>query len=143
MDEAIRFQKKAFEIFSDIPKFSNTEFLSQIAITLAELQEKAGLFDDALVCLHNAKDILEDNYSLVDKRTCKVKRNISLLYLKSSKYDEALSELKEVEELETTLYGDRSGNLAKTYKVIGTLLILNNMTEEAKEYLLKAQSIFE
>jgi len=34
---------------------------------------------------------------VVDKRTCKVKRNISLLYLKSNKYDEALEELKEVE----------------------------------------------
>ena len=42
-----------------------------------------------------------------------------------------------------TLYGDRSGNLAKTYKVIGTLYIIQNMTQEAKEYLLKAQSIFE
>ena len=33
----------------------------------------------------------------MDKRTCKVKRNISLLYLKSNKYQEALAELKEVE----------------------------------------------
>jgi len=63
--------------------------------------------------------------------------------LKSNKYDEALAELKEVEELEMTLYGDRSGNLAKTYKVIGTLYIIQNMAQEAKEYLLKAQSIFE
>jgi hypothetical protein len=37
-----------------------------------------------------------------------VKRNISLLYLKSNKYDEALEELKEVEELEKTLYGETS-----------------------------------
>ena len=98
-----------------------------------------------------AKIILEDNYTLVDKRTCKVKRNISLLYLKSNQYQEALQELKEVEvsidktkanlfvqELEMTLYGDRSANLAKTYKVIGTLYIIQNMTQEAKEYLLKA-----
>jgi hypothetical protein len=34
---------------------------------------------------------------VVDKRTCKVKRNIALLYLKSNRYDEALDELKEVE----------------------------------------------
>jgi hypothetical protein len=45
---------------------------------------------------------------VVDKRTCKVKRNIALLFLKSNKYDEALEELKEVEELEKTLYGDNS-----------------------------------
>jgi len=37
-----------------------------------------------------------------------VKRNISLLYLKANKYEEALEELKEVEELEKTLYGENS-----------------------------------
>ena len=97
MDEAIRFQKKALEIFGEIPKFSNTEFLAHIAITLGEIQEKAEQYEDALESLGHAKVILEDNYSLVDKRTCKVKRNISLLYLKSNKYQEALQELKEVE----------------------------------------------
>lgn len=45
---------------------------------------------------------------MVDKRTCKVKRNVALLYLKSNRYDEALDELKEVEELERTLYGEAS-----------------------------------
>ena len=97
LDESIRFQKKALEIFGDIPKFANTEFLSDIAIKLGEIQDKAEQYDEALESLGQAKVILEDNYSLVDKRTCKVKRNISLLYLKSNKYQEALAELKEVE----------------------------------------------
>ena len=77
-------------MFGEIPKFANTEFMSQIAITLGELCEKNEQYDDALESLQQAKVILEDNYSLVDKRTCKVKRNISLLYLKSNKYIEAL-----------------------------------------------------
>jgi hypothetical protein len=50
-----------------------------------------------LISLKQAKQILEDNYSAVDKRTCKVKRNISLLFLKLNKYAEALDELKQVE----------------------------------------------
>jgi hypothetical protein len=77
-----------------------------------------------LNCLKQAKQILEDNYGQIDKRTCKVKRNISLLYLKSNSFENALEELKQVEELELQLYGDRSSNLAKTYKVIGTLYII-------------------
>ena len=76
---------------------------------------------------------------------------------------EALQEMKEVEvsfslssywvwlntyleqELEITLHGDRSVNIAKTYKVIGTLYMIDNppKPQEAKEYLLRAQSIFE
>lgn len=79
----------------------------------------------------------------MDKRSCKVKRNIALLYLKKENYSDALDELKEVEELEKSLYGDNSTNLAKTYKVIGTLHIINNNPAEAKDYLMRAHAIFE
>ena len=50
-----------------------------------------------------------------------------------------------MQELEQTLHGDRSVNIAKTYKVIGTLHMIDNppKPQEAKEYLLRAQSIFE
>lgn len=95
--EAINFQSKALEVFSALEKFSNTEFLAAISITLAEIQEKAEQNEAALESLMQAKQILEDNYSSVDKRTCKVKRNISLLFLKLNKYAEALEELKQVE----------------------------------------------
>jgi len=47
--------------------------------------------------LKQAEQIYEYNYGVVDKKTCKVKRNISLLYLKSNMYEEALEELREVE----------------------------------------------
>ena len=77
---------RAFDIFSQLEKFSNTDFLAQIGITLGDYQEKAEDFVGALESLIQAKGILEDNYSVVDKRTCKVKRNISLLYLKLNRY---------------------------------------------------------
>lgn len=63
--------------------------------------------------------------------------------MKSNRYDEALDVLKEVEELERTLYGEASTQLAKTYKVIGTLYIINSSPQEAREYLLRALGIFE
>lgn len=109
------------------------------------MQEKAVKFEDALESLAQAKAILEDNYGVVDKRTTRVKRNISLIRLKLGMIPEALQEMKEVEELEQTLHGDRSVNIAKTYKVIGTLYMIDNppKPQEAKEYLLRAQSIFE
>jgi tetratricopeptide (TPR) repeat protein len=75
---------------------------------LSEWLEKVDKIDEALECLKTAEQIFEYNYSVVDKRTCKVKRNIALLYLKNNRYDEALEVLKEVEELEKTLYGDSS-----------------------------------
>jgi len=34
----------------------------------------------------------------VDKKTCKIKRDIALLLLKANKYDEALEEVLAVEE---------------------------------------------
>lgn len=51
VEEAIGFQKKALEIFGEIQKFANTEFLAHIAITLGEIQEKAEQFEDALASL--------------------------------------------------------------------------------------------
>lgn len=66
-----------------------------------------------------------------------------MLYLKKENYNEALDELKEVEELEKSLYGDNSSQLAKTYKVIGTLHIINSNPGEARDYLMRAHAIFE
>lgn len=63
--------------------------------------------------------------------------------MKANKYNDALEELIEVEELEKTLYGETSTQLAKTYKVIGTLYIISNKPGEARDYLMRAHNIFE
>ena len=97
LEEAIQFQKKALQTFSELEKYSNTEFLAHIAIALSEMEEKAGKFEDALESLSQAKAILEENYGQVDKRTSRVKRNISLLRIKLGMIDEALQEMQEVE----------------------------------------------
>ncbi len=65
-------------------------------------------FDNALLYLKEAEEIYEQTYGLVDKKTCKLKRDLALLLLKANKYDEALEEVIEVEEQERTLYGESS-----------------------------------
>lgn len=95
--EAINYQRKSLEVYQELENFSNTDLIAEIAITLSEWLEKVDNLEEALKSLKQAEQIYEYNYSVVDKRTCKIKRNISLLYLKSNLYDEALEELKEVE----------------------------------------------
>ncbi len=79
----------------------------------------------------------------MNKQTCKIKRNISLLMLKANMYQDALTELTAVEELEKCLYGEDSVKLGKTYKIIGTLYIITESPEEARQYLMQAYKIFE
>ena len=96
-------------------------------------------------------EIYERSYGMEDVRTCKIKRNVALVYLRGNKFDDALKELKEVEELERLLYGDTSAQLAKTQKIIGTLMIIMKNTsdqkvisvDDAREYLMQAHAIFE
>jgi len=94
--------------------------------------------EDALNSLRIVEKIYKNNYTEVHAKTCKVKRNISLLCLKTDQNDEALAELRQVEDLERTLYGESSTQLGKTYKVIGTIHLLNKNHNEARDYLLKA-----
>ena len=88
-------------------------------------------------------EIYESSYGLEDIRTCKIKRNVALVYLRGNQFEEALRELREVEDLERVLYGETSSNLAKTQKIIGTLMIITGNTQEAREYLMQAHAIFE
>ena len=75
------------------------------------MQEKAVKFEDALESLTQAKGILEDNYGVVDKRTTRVKRNISLIRLKLGMIPEALQEMKEVEVSLNSVYGSAAVSL--------------------------------
>lgn len=143
LDQAIYFQSKAVEAFLSLEKYADTDYLAQILMSLSEFQDKQNMIEDALSSLRMVEKIFKNNYSEVHAKTCKVKRNISLLYLKSDQNELALRELRQVEELERTLFGESSTQLGKTYKVIGTIHLLNKNHLDAREYLLKAQNIFE
>lgn len=84
-------------VYQALEKFNNTDFFAQISISMSEMLDKTEQYEEALETLVLARNILEENYGQEDKRTCKVKRNIALLYLKSNRYDDALNELREVE----------------------------------------------
>lgn len=96
-------------------------------------------------------EIYERSYGLEDVRTCKIKRNVALVYLRGNKFEDALRELKEVETLENILYGETSPQKAKTQKIIGTLMIIMRNSpdqkvieaEDARDYLMQAHAIFE
>lgn len=96
-------------------------------------------------------EIYESNYGMQDVRTCKIKRNVALVYLRGTKFEEALKELQEVEDLEKYLYGELSSQIAKTFKIIGTLMIIMRNSpdtrivnmDEARDYLMQAHAIFE
>lgn len=52
-------------------------------MNLSEMQDKANMTQQALESLRIVEKIYKSNYSEVHAKTCKVKRNISLLCLKS------------------------------------------------------------
>ena len=88
--------------------------------------------------LKKAEEIYEDNFGRVDKRTAKVKRNICMLLLKSQEMKEALKECLELEELDRELFGEHSLQYAKNLKVIGTIFMILNRYEDAKQYYTQA-----
>lgn len=145
-------QAEAQRIYESLEKYQGTDFIAGIATQLSTWQEQTGQISEALVNLQKALEIYERSYGMHDVRTCKIKRNIALVYIRGSNFEDALRELKEVEELERELYGDTSAQLAKTQKIIGILMIImrnnaeNNKfisADSAREYLMAAHAIFE
>lgn len=132
-DEAIKYQKRAIDNYRQ--NDFDLEKRAQANITCSDWMVKANNIDEALQYLKEAEEIYESTYGLVDKKTCKLKRDIALLLLKANKYDDALEEVIEVEEQERNLYGETSIQLGRTYKLIGTLYILRQKPNEARIYL--------
>ena len=121
---AIRAQEDAQRIYESLEKYQGTDFIAGIATQLSTWQEQTGQIAEALVNLQKALEIYERSYGMSDVRTCKIKRNIALVYIRGKKFEDALRELKEVEDLERDLYGDCSAQIAKTQKIIGILMII-------------------
>ena len=69
---------------------------------------KAERMDDALMALREAEEIYECTYGLVDKKTCKIKRDVALLLLKAKQNDKELEEVIAVEKKKKNLYGETS-----------------------------------
>jgi tetratricopeptide (TPR) repeat protein len=143
LDKAVALQTKALAQFELLDKYKGTEVIAELLCTLSQWQEAQSNVDESLMNLQKASEIYEAMYGLEDKETVRVKRNIALVLLRGNQFQEALRELFEVEQLEYVVFGESSVNLAKTMKVIGTLLIISGNRFKAKEYLMQAHSIFE
>lgn len=141
LEDAINNQLSAIENFKQ--NEHDFETTANAMITISEWYSKLENNQDAIKWLRETEKVYEYIYGAVDKKTCKIKRDIALLLLKSNQYDEALNEVIQVEEQERSLYGETSLQLGRTYKLIGTLYILRRKQNEAKVYLQKAQTIFE
>mmetsp|Transcript_3191 Transcript_3191/g.3442 ORF Transcript_3191/g.3442 Transcript_3191/m.3442 type:complete len:423 (-) Transcript_3191:151-1419(-) len=142
ISEATSYQRRALDVFLDI-EFPKHDFVAEIAIKLGEWQEMAGEYGDAKDSYRSAESLYEYTYGVIDKRTAKVKRSIALVLLKSNQYDEALQELREVEELEKTLFGDGSLMVAKTYKIIASIFMLQKDFKNSHDYFIKSLRIFD
>lgn len=58
LDDAVKHQMQAYNLFSEIEKYSTSDFLTNILINLAEMQEKANKLPEALGTLIQACEIL-------------------------------------------------------------------------------------
>ena len=105
---AISDQTEAQRIYETLEKYQGSDFIAGIATQLSTWQEQTGQISESLVNLNKAMEIYEQSYGLEDVRTCKIKRNVALVYLRGNEFNDALKELKEVEELEKLLYGETS-----------------------------------
>lgn len=141
IQDAISHQIKAIENLKQNDQ--DNEDTAKAMITASEWYSKLDNNEEAVKWLKEAEKVYEYVYGTIDKKTCKIKRDIALLLLKSNQYDDALNEVIQVEERERSLYGETSLQLGRTYKLIGTLYILRKKQNEAKIYLQKAQTIFE
>jgi len=124
LTEALDFKVRAFEFFAETSKYAMSDVLAELASSLSLWLEENNQVSEALEKLQQALDIYQTNYGVEDHRACRVKRRIALIYLRCNEFQDALKELREVECIERVVYGDNSVSLAKTLKVIGTLLII-------------------
>lgn len=140
-EEAITNQLHAIQNYKQSEQ--DSEFLAKMMITASDWYSKTENLEEAIKWLRETEKVYEYIYGAADKKTCKIKRDIALLLLKSNQYDDALNEVIQVEEQERALYGETSLQLGRTYKLIGTLCILRRKQSDAKVYLQKALTIFE
>lgn len=93
---AIEYMQRALDIYWQTDY--EAEKRADVCIKCSDWMVKAERMEDALQMLWEAEDIYECTFGLVDKKTCKIKRDVALLLLKANKYDEALEEVIGVEE---------------------------------------------
>merc|ERR1712226_256871 len=94
-------------------------------------------------CYTMIKHYNKELYGVKDKRTLKSLRNLAIAQSKKKMYKEALDTIREIEEAELQLYGEKSKHISKTYTLKATLLFRCDNKVRAKELMRKAIMIYE
>ena len=123
--------------------YDKQEQIAEFYQTLSEYQEKQNDKEGFLKSLYQVRDIYIQIHGPCDKKVIKIKRQISINLLKNEEHQKAITELKETEEMEIGVYGEYSVQVAKTHKIIGTIMILTQQYQNAQKYLNRALKVFE
>ncbi|EAS03945.2 tetratricopeptide repeat protein (macronuclear) [Tetrahymena thermophila SB210] len=144
---AIDDQTRAIQALID-QEYDDPDYVAGLLLTLSKYQQKASKIDDQIDSLQKVKCIYIQVYGFKDKRLIKVMRQLSMILLQNNYYEETINELKEIKKAECAAFGEKSTEVAKTLRIIGTVQILQNRQEkefkdEIKRNFKEAKEIFE
>lgn len=119
-DDAIAYLDKAINSYEKGSSPNKKLNLIDLYVKKIELlggtKNKDEQFDkNILDCYVVVKNLNKELYGTRDKRTLKSLRNLALIQGKKKRFNESLDTLKEVEELEISLFGQKNKHVAKTY----------------------------
>lgn len=86
LTEAIDFSARAYDFFSELPKYGSSDTLAELACTLGQWYEESNQIPEGLRKLEKALEIYVSKYGVEDQRSCRVKRRIALIYLRCSQF---------------------------------------------------------
>lgn len=99
--------------------------------------------ENILSCYVIVKNLNKELYGTRDKRTLKSLRNQALIQGKKKRFNESYESLKEVEELEVSLFGEINKHVAKTYMLQAIQLQKQDEKDSARALIKKVISIYE
>jgi len=124
---------RQFENVDLIPVAENAESLSMLL--------QVSNIPATIECISQAIDIYDNAMGTDNKTSAKLRRRLSLLFLKAGKNADAMGILKQVEKTERAIFGEFSLKLAQTFKEIGKVNEILGNKDEAHNYYSKALEI--
>lgn len=92
--------------------YDKPQYVAELYNQLGSYQQKINDVDGYIESLSKVRTIYQEIYGQVDKRVIKVKRQLSIIYLKNQQHEDALNQLYQTQELENKVYGDNSVQVA-------------------------------
>ena len=146
--EAIDYVEECIETFIECDAQSkNLQLHDQYYIKLEILNKNNEEVEDYdakfLDCYEKIKEISVKMFGPKDKRSQKAFHNLVTVLGKHKFFDRALEVLNDLEFHEIAVYGEKSNNVAKTYKIKANVQLRLGDRERAKEYINKSIKLFD